>query len=184
MEHNLKRLDRKVVYPGKVLNFCKDTMQLPTGKIEEWDFLQHKKGGGACVVPVLPDGRILMIHQYRPAVDRETIELPAGARDAEDVDTSVTAKRELEEETGYSSEEISPLVKIQTAVAYCNEYTDIYLARNLQPIGDQHLDEAEEIKVEAFEKEELLRRIYAGEIRDAKTVAGIMAYAAMGSLRE
>ena len=162
MKHNLKRLDRKVVYPGKVLNFCKDTMQLPTGKIE------------------VPDGRILMIHQYRPAVDRETIELPAGARDAEDVDTSVTAKRELEEETGYSSEEISPLVKIQTAVAYCNEYTDIYLARNLQPIGDQHLDEAEEIKVEAFEKEELLRRIYAGEIRDAKTVAGIMAYAAMG----
>ena len=125
-----------------------------------------------------------MIHQYRPAVDRETIELPAGARDAEDVDTSVTAKRELEEETGYSSEEISPLVKIQTAVAYCNEYTDIYLAQNLQPIGDQHLDEAEEIKVEAFEKDELLRRIYAGEIRDAKTVAGIMAYAAMGSLRE
>ena len=41
MEHNLKRLDRKVVYPGKVLNFCKDTMQLPTGKIEEWDFLQR-----------------------------------------------------------------------------------------------------------------------------------------------
>ena len=109
---------------------------------------------------------------------------PAGARDAEDVDTSVTAKRELEEETGYSIEEILPLVKNQTAVAYCNEYTDIYLARNLQPIGDQHLDEAEEIKVEAFEKEELLRRIYAGEIRDAKTVAGIMAYAAMGSLRE
>ena len=179
MEHNLKRLDREVVYPGKVLNFCKDTMELPTGKIEYWDFVQHKKGSGACVVPVLPDGRILMVHQYRPAVDRETIELPAGARDVEDIDSSVTAKRELEEETGYSSDKISMLVRIETAVAYCNEYTDIYLAENLQPIGDQHLDEAEEIGLEAFEKEELLRRIYAGEIRDAKTVAGIMAYAAM-----
>lgn len=184
MEHKLERIGREVVYPGTVLNFCKDTMRLPTGKIEEWDFLQHKKGGGACVVPVLPDGRILMIRQYRPAVDRETLELPAGAKDAEDPDTSVTARRELEEETGYTCEKILPLVKIQTAVAYCNEYTDIYLAENLRPLGGQSLDEAEEIRTEAFAKEELLERIYAGEIRDAKTVAGIMAYAAKGERKK
>ena len=77
----LKRLNRRTVFNGRAIDFCKDTMRLPDGRIEEWDFIHHKKGGGACVVPVLPDGRILLIRQMRPAIDRETLELPAGARD-------------------------------------------------------------------------------------------------------
>ena len=81
MEHRLKRLARNLAYKGSVLTFYRDTMQLPDGKIEQWDFIDHPRGG-ACIVPVLPDGRILMIHQMRPAIDRETIELPAGARDS------------------------------------------------------------------------------------------------------
>ena len=86
MEYKLKRLGRELAAPGKALEFYRDDMQLPDGKVEKWDFVHHKKGGGACVVPILPDGRILLIHQYRPAVNRETTELPAGAFDAEDPD--------------------------------------------------------------------------------------------------
>ena len=154
MKYELKRLGRKLACPGKALDFYSDTMELPGGKIENWDFVCHKRGGGACVVPVLPDGRILMIHQYRPAQDRETTELPAGAFDAEDPDFAITASRELEEETGYRCGRISRLVSLDTAVA-------------------------EEIGVEAIPVEELKRRIFAGEIRDAKTVAGILAYLVM-----
>ena len=156
MEHKLRRLDRKLAYKGGVLTFYRDTMELPDGKIEQWDFIDHPRGG-ACIVPVLPDGRILMIRQMRPAIDRETLELPAGARDS------------LTEDT---------LIKLKTAVAYCSEFTDVYLAEDLVPADGQHLDEAEEINVEAFPLQTLMEKIYAGEIQDAKTVAGIMAYAA------
>ena len=176
MEHKLRRLDRTLAYKGGVLTFYRDTMELPDGKIEKWDFVHHKRGGGACVVPVLPDGRILMIHQYRPAVNRETTELPAGAFDAEDPDFAITASRELEEETGYKCGKIRRLVRLDTAVAWCNEKVEVYLAEDLERVSSQSLDEAEEISMEAIPVGELKRRILAGEIRDAKTVAGILAY--------
>lgn len=175
MEYKLKRVGRELVMPGKVIDFYRDTMELPDGRIEKWDYIDHKRGG-ACIVPVLPDGRILMIHQYRPAIDRETLELPAGARDSIQEDTAVTAARELEEETGYRSDKITPLLKLKSAVAYCSEFTDVYLAEDLIPIGGQHLDEAEEIRIEAFDLDTLLEKIYSGQIQDAKTAAGILAY--------
>lgn len=175
MEYKLKRVGRELVMPGKVIDFYRDTMELPDGRIEKWDYIDHKRGG-ACIVPVLPDGRILMIHQYRPAIDRETLELPAGARDSIQEDTAVTAARELEEETGYRSDRITLLLKLRSAVAYCSEFTDVYLAEDLIPIGGQHLDEAEEIRIEAFDLDTLLEKIYSGQIQDAKTAAGILAY--------
>lgn len=174
----LRRLSRETVVYGKALDFCRDTVELPDGKIEEWDFVHHKRGGGACVVPVLPDGRILMVRQMRPAIDRECLELPAGAVDPEDNDRSVTAGRELLEETGYSCETLRFLCNIRTAVAYCDEMTGIYLAEGLSKASDQHLDEAEEITPEAYTLAELLSQISSGEIDDAKTVAGLLAYAA------
>ena len=173
----LRRLDRKTVYNGAVLDFCRDTVQLPDGKTEEWDFIHHRKGGGACVVPVLPDGRILMIRQYRPAVGRETLELPAGGRDAEE-STARTAARELREETGYRAADLHYLCTLDTAVAYCDEQTDIYLAEGLTADGTPQPDEAEDIRTVSCKTEELLSMIASGEIRDAKTVAGILAYVA------
>lgn len=176
MKHKIKRLKREKVYEGSVFNFYQDTMRLPDGKIETWDFVAHKRVGGAATVPVLPDGRILLIRQYRPAVDRDTLELPAGARDSSGEDPILTAARELEEETGYSSREVTPLISLKTATSWSNEETDVYLALNCKKKGEQTLDEAEEIQVEAYPLEELLNRIYSGELQDAKTVAGILAY--------
>lgn len=176
MKHRLHRTDRKLAAAGAVLEFYRDTMILPDGEEQTWDYVHHKKGGGACSVPVLPDGRILLIRQFRPAVDRVTLELPAGAKDSRGEDPMKTAARELEEETGYRPSTMTKLAHILTAVAWCNESTDIYLAEGLEKISGQHLDEAEEIEICAFPLEELCRRIYAGEIQDAKTVAGIMAY--------
>lgn len=176
MKHRLHRTDRKLAAAGAVLEFYRDTMILPDGEEQTWDYVHHKKGGGACSVPVLPDGRILLIRQFRPAVDRVTLELPAGAKDSRGEDPMKTAARELEEETGYRPSTMTKLAHILTAVAWCNESTDIYLAEGLEKVSVQHLDEAEEIEICAFPLEELCRRIYAGEIQDAKTVAGIMAY--------
>ena len=181
MRHTLHRTGRELAMAGTVLDFYKDHMILPDGKEEIWDYVRHKKGGGACVVPVLPDGRILLIRQYRPAIDRETLELPAGARDLSDSDPAVTAARELEEETGFRAGKITKLCRILTAVAWCNESTDIYLAQELKKVHDQQLDEAEEIELCALPLEEICEKIRQGEIQDAKTVAGIMTYVKQGT---
>ncbi len=176
MAYKIERKSRELAYEGSILKIYKDHMILPDGKAAIWDFVSHGRGG-ACIVPVLPDGRILMIRQYRPAIDRETLELPAGARDSVKEDTEVTAKRELLEETGYTSERWTHLLQLKTAVAYCDEFTDVYLADQIVREAEQDLDEAEEIRVAAYDLEELLTGIYAGEIQDSKTVAGILAYA-------
>ncbi len=174
MDNKIKRINRELVYKGSILDIYKDTMDVGNGKIEEWDYVAHRKGA-ACVVPVLPDGRILMVRQYRNALERDTLEVPAGARDSVTEDTMVCAIRELEEETGYKSNKVSKLLELRTTVAFCNEMVDVYLAENLVP-GEQHLDDAEDISVEAYELEELLDKIYSGVIQDAKTVAAILAY--------
>ena len=174
MSDTIKRLSRELVYKGTILDIYKDTMDVGNGKIEEWDYVAHRKGA-ACVLPVLPDGKILMVRQYRNALERDTLEVPAGARDSVNEDTMLCAVRELEEETGYKSKKVSKLLSLRTTVAFCNEMVDVYLAEDLVP-GKQQLDDAEDIRVEAFELETLCDMIYQGVIQDAKTVAAILAY--------
>lgn len=170
----LKRIKRELVYKGSILDIYKDTMQLPNGKTEEWDYVAHRMGAAA-VLPVLPDGRIVMVRQYRNALERETLEIPAGCRDSLTEDTLVSASRELEEETGYRSDDISFLISLKTTVAFCNEAIDVYLAKNLVK-GEQHLDDAESIEVEIHSLDELCGMIYKGQLQDSKTVSAILAY--------
>ena len=80
-----------------------------------------------------------------------------------------------EEETGYKSNKVTKLLELRTTVAFCNEMVDVYLAEDLVP-GEQHLDDAEDIRIEQYTLDELLEKIYAGVIQDAKTVAAILAY--------
>lgn len=174
MEYKLKRLERTLVRKGAILDIYADKMQLPNGEVEEWDYIEHRLGAAA-VVPVLEDGKVLMVHQYRPALERATLEIPAGSRDSVGEDTAVCAARELEEETGFHAGKMSKLLSLKTTVAFCNESVDVYLAEELTPVA-RHLDPGEEIEVEVFDIDDLLDRIYKGEIQDGKTVAGILAY--------
>lgn len=173
MAEEFKRLSRDLVYHGAIIDFYKDTVLVPNGNIVQWDFIGHQ--GAAAVVPVQADGRILMVRQYRNALDRETLEIPAGGLSGADEPTREAAARELEEETGYRAKELSLLITIRTTVAFCNEKIDIYLAKDLEP-GRQHLDEDEFIHVEAYGIEELAQMIYEGKIEDSKTISALMAY--------
>lgn len=177
--HSLKRLKRETVYRGEIVDLCHDTVRLPDGREETWDFVHHKNGAGACIVPVLPDGRILMVRQYRPAMDAVILELPAGGRDSPDEDPEVTARRELLEETGYTADRFVRLGRIATAVAWCDEVTDLFLARPVCREGAQKLDEAEEIRIVPYPLNELRRMISELILTDAKSVAGILAYASL-----
>ena len=168
----VKRLNREVRAKGTVITLYKDTV-IANGHEEEWDYIHHD--GAAAVVAVNDEGKLVMVRQYRNALDRFTLELPAGKLDASDEPTLSCAKRELEEETGYYSEDLEFLLTVNTTVAFCNEKIDIYVATGLTP-GKQHLDEDEYVDVKAYTLEELIDKILKGEIQDSKTVSAILAY--------
>lgn len=174
MAEEFKRLSRDLVYKGSIIDFYKDTVQVPNGNVVKWDFIKHK--GAAAVVPVLDNGKILMVQQYRNALDQDILEVPAGGLNSEAEPTKIAAGRELEEETGYRSDDLEFLISIYTTVAFCNEKIDIYVARNLVK-SHQHLDEDEFINVEAYDVKELIQMIYSGKIQDSKTICAIMTYA-------
>lgn len=168
-----KRLSRDLVQKGAIIDYYQDTVQVPNGNVVKWDFIKHN--GAAAVVPVDSEGRLIMVSQYRNALDRYTIEIPAGGLNGPDEPTKDAAERELAEETGYRAEKLELLITIRTTVAFCNEKIDIYVATGLTP-GSQDLDEDEFVDVKAYTVDELLAKIYAGEIEDSKTVAAILAY--------
>lgn len=173
MSEEFKRLNRRLVQKGAIIDYYKDTIAVPNGHIVEWDFIKHQ--GAAAVVPITDDGKMLMVRQYRNALDRYTLEIPAGGLNGPDEPTKLAAARELEEETGYRSDDLELLISINTTVAFCNEKIDIYLAKNLKP-SRQHLDEDEYIDVQAMDITELMQMIYDCRIMDAKTVSAILAY--------
>ena len=169
----LKRLSRELVYKGAIIDIYRDKVQAPDGNVQDYDFIGHK--GAAAVMPVNDDGKILMVRQYRNALDRFTIEIPAGGLNGKDEPGIVCAARELEEETGYKSEDLELLISVNTTIAFCNEKIEIYIARNLKKTS-QHLDEGEFVEVEEYSIEELVEMVYKGQILDAKTVSAILAY--------
>jgi len=169
----IKRIKRDLVQSGKIIDYYQDTVAISNGNIVKWDFIKHK--GAAAVIPVAEDGSIIMVKQYRNAIDRYTLEIPAGGLDSIEEPPKACAVRELEEETGYKSENIEFLIQIYTTVAFCNEKIYIYTAKNLIP-GHQRLDEDEFVDIERHPIEALVDKIYAGEIQDAKTISGLLAY--------
>lgn len=168
-----KRLSRDLIAHGAIIDYYQDTIQVPNGNVVKWDFIEHR--GAAAVVPVDDQGRLIMVKQYRNALERYTLEIPAGGLQSAQEPTMDAAVRELEEETGYSAEHVELLISVRTTVAFCNEKIDIYLATGLTP-GKQHLDEDEYVQVGAYTLEELTEKIFTGEIQDSKTVAAILAY--------
>lgn len=173
MSDEVKRIKRQLAYKGAILDVYEDTMEFPNGNTEKWDYIHHV--GAAAVVPVLDDGRILMVRQYRNALERCTLEIPAGKLDDPKEPGIVCSRRELEEETGYKSEHLEWLITIRTTVAFCNEKIEIYVAKDLIP-AKQHLDENEYVDVIPYTLEELKEMIFKGTIEDSKTVASILAY--------
>lgn len=168
----VKRLKRELRAKGIVINLYKDTVEV-NGNIAEWDYIHHD--GAAAVVAVDTDGKLLMVRQYRNALDRFTLELPAGKLDDPEEPTLECAKRELEEETGYRAGKMEYLLTVNTTVAFCNEKIDLYLATDLTKT-EQHLDPDEEINVERWDMEDLKKMIYEGKMTDSKTIAGLLTY--------
>ena len=168
-----ERLKRTEVVKGAILTYCRDTVKIPNGNIREYDYIAHQ--GAAAVLPVDDEGRLILVRQYRNALDRFTLEIPAGGLESPDEPTVQAAERELTEETGFIAGKIDFLISIFPTVAYSGEKIDIYLARDLSR-AERHLDEDEYINVEAWKSEDLENMIYDGKLQDAKTIAAVMSY--------
>ena len=175
---DFKRIGRELSYQGKILKVYTDRVAV-NGLESNWDYVHHN--GGAAVVPVTKEGKILMVRQFRNALDRYTLELPAGALDSTDESGIECVARELEEETGYRSEHIEWLITTHSWVAFTNEKVEIFVAKDLIP-SKQKFDEEESIELEEYTIGELQEMIFKGEITDSKTVAGLMAYIVKSSL--
>ncbi len=172
MNNEYKRLKRTPVHKGHIIDVYADTIQLPSGNTAEWDFISHK--GAAAIVPVDKDGKIIMVRQYRNAIEKYSLEIPAGGLNRGE-DMKTCAARELEEETGFRSDKVEHLIDLYTTVAFCNEKIGIYYTRDLIP-SKQNLDEDEVVTIEKYTVDELVQFIFNGIIDDAKTISGILAY--------
>lgn len=167
-----KRLKRELTHKGHIIDFYSDTIQINSEKETIFDFIGHK--GAAAMVPVDSEGNILMVRQYRNAIDRYTLEIPAGGLNL-DEDRMTCATRECEEETGFKAGKVHHLIDLYTTVAFSNEKIGIYYTNDLTP-SKQNLDEDEFVTIERHSIDELTKMIFDGIIEDAKTIAAILAY--------
>jgi ADP-ribose pyrophosphatase len=166
----LKKPDsRKRVYEGKILNIELDQVTLPNGHKMEIELIQHP--GAAAIVPLMDDGSVVMIYQYRYSAGGYLYEIPAGKLDLGE-EPLACARRELKEETGYDAKKIRPLLSFLTTPGFCDEVIYLFLAEELIP-GVQDLEESEDIEVKRIPLDQTLEMIRTGQIRDGKTIIGL-----------
>ena len=171
-----KTLTSKLLHIGRHINFKTDEIQLPSGKTTTRDIVDHP--GAVAIVPILDNGRILLVKQYRYTTGKELLEIPAGTLEkGEALDTC--ARRELKEETGYTAGSMKKVLAMYIAPGYSNEMIHLYFATALKA-GESHAEEDEDITLEVYGPDELLERIEKNTIEDAKTIAGILIYLTHG----
>ena len=164
-----KTISSEIVYSGPVFDVRKHVVETVNGE-EIRDIVEHI--GGSLLVAVTDEGKVLMVRQYRKAIEDSLLELPAGRRDP-DEDPEVTAVRELEEETGYKASSARLLMTFYPTCGYSSEYLYIYLCRGLTP-GETHWDEDECLEIFEYDPDELIDMIMKNEIKDAKTIIGLL----------
>ncbi|MBK8944216.1 MAG: NUDIX hydrolase [Ignavibacteriae bacterium] len=171
MNFILKKSD--TVFNGIVFDIKVDQIEYTSGNLGIREVIIHN--GGAVVVPVLENKKIILVKQYRYPFGEWMFELPAGKLEKGE-DPFVCATRELTEETGYSADSILPLGKIYTSPGFCNEILYIYLAENLKE-GNHNRDEGEQgMEIYEFTLDEINEMISSGKIVDAKTISGVHFY--------
>lgn len=170
MNFEEKTLDSKYVYKSKIIDVRYDTVELSTGKESERLVVEHP-GGVVIVAQKTPD-IILMVKQFRYPISKTDFELPAGKLEKGE-EPLPAAKRELEEETGYRAQKWKSLGYIYTTPGFCDEKLYLYLASDLEFVGE-HPDDGEIIKSYEMKITDIFDQIKNGEINDSKTICALM----------
>ncbi len=165
-----KTIKTKTAHKGTFLTLNSDKVLLPNGNTSTREWIKHP--GAVCCVPILPNGKIVLIRQYRYAIKKEMIEIPAGKLDQNEIPEKC-ALRELEEEIGYRANKLTLLANIHPAVGFTDEKMWLYLAEDLVKTK-QSLDADEFLSLFPTKLEEAVEMVWEGEITDVKTIIGIL----------
>ena len=158
------------IFSGKLIDLYLDNVRLPNGKKSTREWIDHP--GAVCIVPILDNGDVLLIRQFRYGPREEFIEIPAGKIDKNE-DPLKCGLRELEEETGYKSNKLTFLTNIHPAIGFSNEKMWMYLAEELE-LSKKKLDEDEFLELLPTPLNKALEWVFSGKITDVKTIIGIM----------
>ena len=164
------KLSSTKIFSGKLINLYLDNVSLPNGKKSTREWVDHP--GAVCLVPIIDNGDILLIRQFRYGPGKEFIEIPAGKLEI-DEEPLKCGLRELEEETGYKSNKMTFLTKIHPAIGFSNEKMWMYLAEELE-LSEKKLDEDEFLELLPTPLNIALEWVFTGKITDVKTIIGIM----------
>ena len=159
-----------VVYKGDFLDVRRDEVLLPNGKTGAREWINHP--GAVVIIPILPDGEIALIKQFRYAAGSEFIELPAGKLDSGE-DPEECALRELEEEIGYRANKIKFLANIHPAIGFTNEIMGVFLAENLEKT-EHNRDKDEFLEIVPTTLTEALNLVWENKITDVKSIIGLL----------
>ena len=164
-----KTISSEIVYSGPVFDIRKHRVETINGE-EIRDIVEHI--GGSLLVAITDEGKVLMERQYRKAFEQALLELPAGRTDPGE-EPEVTAARELREETGYTAGSVKHMLTFYPTCGYSNETLHIYICRDLTP-GETHWDDSECLDLLEFDPDELIDMVMRNEIKDAKTIIGLL----------
>ncbi len=171
--NKVQRIKQELAYKGHIVDVYDDYLILPNGENVIYDLVKFK--GGAAVLAIDEEGKVILVKQYRNSLDRDVLELPSGCYDFPGEDGEVCARREFAEETGCIAGKMEFLVEIVSAIGAGNEKTKIYFTKDYV-LGQQKLDPNEFVEIIKMDINEIVDMIFDGKLIDAKTIAGIMAY--------
>jgi ADP-ribose pyrophosphatase len=165
-----QQLSSDEILAGNFLQVRRDTVSLPDGRHTTREYVVHP--GAVMIVALLDDGRVVLERQYRYPLHAVMIEFPAGKLDAGE-SSLACAKRELQEETGYTAREWARAGVLHPVISYSTEFIDIWFARGLTA-GEQNLDSGEFLEVFSATPDELMSWCGSGQVTDAKTLTGML----------
>jgi len=165
-------IGKEKIFSGKIIDLYVEDVELPNGKTSKREIIKHP--GAVAIIAVTDEGKILMVRQYRKALERTLVEIPAGKLEKGE-EPFKTAKRELEEETGYTCKHLKPLISFYTSPGFADELVHLYLAQGLEKLDvKKDLDEDEFVDLLEVTLEEANQLVQSGEIYDAKTAYAVL----------
>jgi ADP-ribose pyrophosphatase len=165
-------VNHQELYSGKIVTLHVDTIRQASGRTSIREVVLHP--GGVLAVPILDDGRVVLIRQFRYPLQKYILEFPAGKLDG-NLSPDETIARELEEEAGYRARTLTHECSFYTSPGISNELLHLFVARELEPV-QQRLEDGEHISVEQYTLEQCLAKVVRGEIMDGKTLLGLLWY--------
>jgi 8-oxo-dGDP phosphatase len=174
--HDFTVVSSDDIYQGKVMAVRRDEVRMPAGGTAVREILEH--AGAVAIAALDADDRLMMIYQYRHAVQRRLWEMPAGLLDQAGEDALETARRELEEEVGLTADEWSVLIDVVSSPGFSDESVRVYLATGLHDVGRPDLgadDEEADLEMHWIPLADAVAMVFAGEIVNASCAAGVLA---------